>query len=1238
MGNTIIIDENMQQQIEDLLAMTQFKFKANLIKFLASLSEDPVGAEPDIIFTHNGLDKNKLIKALVDNKVITKKMTIDDHDEDGNPHTARMIVKYTVPKERFSERLDALYDVLFPDVDAKINEECDEATGCSSVGGGGSFLGNGESYEYDYPAFGKKKGVSKKSLKNVGGNPYTLTEKVIRVSESQAKQINESAVDRFIDKIIFNRLPKQLKQYVNTPVNDLLAKRPDLVNAQSLGATEAELAQLGGYPLKDFIRLSISKMFDIGHGKGPKKYLKGIFRIVLDELNYLQHPDQNAIQNLKNDVMYIMQASENGSDPDAMKLDGNLNGLNAGQLHNMFKDKRKAFAQGLRNKVSSMFKGGRSDYKVVPILKHEDAVKFQPYTSWCITYNSSSNYDQYVSGGRRFYVFLKNGFENVPKQVGENCPMDEYGLSMISILVDMEGNIDYITTRWNHDHDGEYHNPDTETVQAFQNVIGMNLYDVCKPYTREELHAMGITLFDEVPELLAQGVPLNDIFDRVGDFYNGFTRVELNDKYNWVRDDNRQLLRDQWFDDVGYFKNGFADVELNSKYNWVRADNGQFFNDQWYDWVGSFENGFARVELDGKYNLVRADNGQLLYDQWFDWVGSFDNGLAAVRLNGKWNFVRADNGRFLCEDWFDWVGGFDNGLADVRLNGNQMWVDTKGKLYDYNPRNRMVSESLVERIVKRIISEAVTGKDAEKAAAIYAYCLDDKEEDYCILCAKRLEGDEKNKWNPPMGHLHVDESPKDGAVRECEEESGVKIPKSKLHLGSTEDWGKNYWVILDGTIKDWPVGKGDGENSKFEWKSVHGLFYGKDKDLEWAWNTKDFVYKFAPAELDLDESTRRKAKVLTESKKKQYLNMNVELRKGGRSAVKMSVDDFKQEMIHAYHQYSMEQDEKYKSSLQLTPTPGNFVYSLCYGSKINKKSKYASALYDDIWNGKYKFDTENVDAYGGIKMSKKGFPYLQCDAGGDWECPVCFFVYFDGNKFRGYVPLKGNALNRNEKHAFSGGGNEPDAKFVQKELGLSYEEADHMCGDIDYNVDACLEDFLSRVEVKGTYKKRDHTKDEERFKEYRKEKIADEKRRGEEAERTRQMNAQKEEGIQNPEGSEELKFRTLGSEDEITEATATGTGGLPGEFTVPFPADKKDPSLDRTPGDTMGMHDRVGKSNLQEKRKKIVKNDEGKVVPEFCKKCGGKVGTYICGEPIYKCCECGEYYGTVPFTLHKKKK
>lgn len=366
--------------------------------------------------------------------------------------------------------------------------------------------------------------------------------------------------------------------------------------------------------------------------------------------------------------------------------------------------------------------------------------------------------------------------------------------------------------------------------------------------------------------------------------------------------------------------------------------------------------------------------------------------------------------------------------------------------------------------------------------------------------------------------------------------------------------------------------------------------------------------------------------ILTESK--NYVNMDVDVREGGRHVVKMTVDEFKQEMIHAYHMYAMEQGKEYNFDLRLTPTPDNFVYSLCYKNRDNEKSKYAAKLYKDIWGGKYKFDSENVDAYGGIKMSKKGFPYIQCDAGGDWECPVCFFVYFDGSYFRGYIPLKGNAINRNNNTAFQGSGDEEEAKFIAKEMGIDYEKAKSLTGDIKFNEDACLKDFLSRVEVKGTYKKRDYTKDEERFKEYRKEKIADEKKRSVEAERRRQMNAQENNG--EPDGGKEMNEMVMSILNKfVFEATATGTGGLPGEFTVPFPGD--DETLDRTPGEVCGMHDRVGKSNLEEKRKKVVKNDKGEVVPEKCTVCGEKVGLYIKGEPVYLCSKCGKYYGTMPF-------
>jgi hypothetical protein len=69
---------------------------------------------------------------------------------------------------------------------------------------------------------------------------------------------------------------------------------------------------------------------------------------------------------------------------------------------------------------------------------------------------------------------------------------------------------------------------------------------------------------------------------------------------------------------------------------------------------------------------------------------------------------------------------------------------------------------------------------------------------------------------------------------------------------------------------------------------------------------------------------------------KNYVNMDADVREGGRHAVKMTVDEFKQEMIHAYHMYAMEQGKEYKFDLRLTPTPDNFVYKLCYKNRDNE--------------------------------------------------------------------------------------------------------------------------------------------------------------------------------------------------------------------------------------------------------------------------------------------------------------
>ena len=55
---------------------------------------------------------------------------------------------------------------------------------------------------------------------------------------------------------------------------------------------------------------------------------------------------------------------------------------------------------------------------------------------------------------------------------------------------------------------------------------------------------------------------------------------------------------------------------------------------------------------------------------------------------------------------------------------------------------------------------------------------------------------------------------------------------------------------------------------------------------------------------------------------------------------------------------------------------------------------------------------------------RKEFTYVKGCFGGDWEIPVLFFIYWDGKKFRGYIPTKGNTFNRKEKRSLGNRGDD----------------------------------------------------------------------------------------------------------------------------------------------------------------------------------------------------------------------
>ena len=401
------------------------------------------------------------------------------------------------------------------------------------------------------------------------------------------------------------------------------------------------------------------------------------------------------------------------SDAHVHEYDNNLNGMSADDLINRFEDVRVGELSKRKELMGVKQYQQNREYTIVPINSYEEATKYAKYNEWCVTYSEQMFDDKTCNGAGRFYFCLRNGFENVPKKVGPNAPLDEYGLSMIAVSVTMEGEPNSITCRWNHDNGGSDSVMDDEQLS---DLLGVNFYNVFKPYTRDELHEKGFILFDEVQPMLDNGVSPTDIFEFVGDFNDGYAKVTLNNKWNFINRNNK-LLSDTWYDTVYDFSDGYAMVNLNGKWNFINKTN-KLLSDTWYDAVSNFSNGYAAVQLGDKVNLIDRNgkrvsdtwydkvydfcngyamvesgdkynfinqNGKCISDTWFDDVDYFYNGYARVELNGKWNFIN-QNGKLVSDTWFNEVEYFYNGYAKAMVRHKCYYIDTNGKLYDERPK------------------------------------------------------------------------------------------------------------------------------------------------------------------------------------------------------------------------------------------------------------------------------------------------------------------------------------------------------------------------------------------------------------------------------------------------------------------------------------------------------------------------------------------------------------------------
>ena len=457
------------------------------------------------------------------------------------------------------------------------------------------------------------------------------------------------------------------KLQINSIINEENKHTSILTESQeskSIDAAKKLLMQRLNYSREqadEFIRIKLRNDFPVLRDKNTAKFIYGVTRMFLDG----QIQDARTIGNLNTTLKYV------ASDAHINEYDRNLNGMSAQDLIQRFAKNVEMDVEKDRERINSMQFEGESQYDIVRIDSFEQSSQYGKYTDWCVTHYEDM-FDSYTSNGiNQFYFCLKKGFEKVLEKEGKNCPLDEYGLSMIAVSVNEKGVLNTCTCRWNHSNGGSDNIMDTEKISE---VIGMRFYEVFKPNNKWN------EMLENAMQRLRNGEDPRRVFGWCGSFKNGFAEVRLNRKWNWIDVEGNLLSPNQWFDECLRFTEGFALVQLNGKWNLMDAEGNLLSPNQWFDDCFNFYNGFGRVELNGEYNWIDSEGNLLFPNQWFDDCNAFEEGFAVVKLNGKWNWIDTKGNLLSPNQWFDDCFNFYNGFGKVELNGEYNWMDSEGNL------------------------------------------------------------------------------------------------------------------------------------------------------------------------------------------------------------------------------------------------------------------------------------------------------------------------------------------------------------------------------------------------------------------------------------------------------------------------------------------------------------------------------------------------------------------------------
>lgn len=363
-------------------------------------------------------------------------------------------------------------------------------------------------------------------------------------------------------------------------------------------------------------------------------------------------------------------------------------------------------------------------YSVKRLDNFREAQYYGKYTCskcpLCYTFLEDA-WNHYTNNGHNtVYVILHKNWKTEKEEHGLNTPYDSYGLSMIFLIIDLDGNIVYSNTRWNHDTDG---NGPSDIDRSFtksqiSDLLHVNFNEVFVPLVnlkQEKLYKRMTKQANKRLNILRQqGGNIYDLFNEVYMSSNGMIIIKLNDYYNildnnyniispnmWYAsivnqsgdlikvmrhdgkwnflDENGEILyKPMWFDICNPMRDGYSIVKRNGKVNYLLED-GEMLLDTWADSAHEFKNGIALVKFDDGYNYINQKGEYLYKGGLFDDASFFSDGFATVRLHGKYGYLSQDGKLLFGDHGFDFADDFDDGIGYVSVDNKVNAINNKGE-------------------------------------------------------------------------------------------------------------------------------------------------------------------------------------------------------------------------------------------------------------------------------------------------------------------------------------------------------------------------------------------------------------------------------------------------------------------------------------------------------------------------------------------------------------------------------